>query len=415
MQRVLSWARYLPDSGIDVHVLAPDDPGWIDTGGGLQIPQGITVHRTPSRSPRSFVPAAQLGRRGRASRILMKIKMIPRRLLVPDIHVAWAIGSRKTALEICRAHTIDAIISTSPPESAHLLASKVRKTTGSPWLADFRDSWLDLPHLRLDQFSVRIKHWFNTRLASRILRHADLITTVSQPLADDLKKRYPTKSVNVLTNGIDFDQLPEVENVEHQISRENRDRFELLYTGNFFGRQNAKTMLDAIEVISNRYPEMKGAFTIKFVGGLKPADAKRISESPVLGQFVRHIEFADYNDILKMQALANMLFLYVAPGRGSKGVYTGKVFEYVACGTPILALAPSDNVAAKLVLDSGTGIVIDPDDAEACALAIHEAWQKWTQGQVERTRLSDLHRAAISREELAKQLAAHLRQLTPAQ
>src|SRR5690606_9827664 len=76
------------------------------------------------------------------------------------------------------------------------------------------------------------------------------------------------------------------------------------------------------------------------------------------------------------------LLLYVAPGAGSQGVFTGKVFEYVAARRPVLALAPADNVAAALLADVGAtsssgGVRVDPDDVEQIAGALIAAWHAW--------------------------------------
>jgi hypothetical protein len=104
-----------------------------------------------------------------------------------------------------------------------------------------------------------------------------------------------------------------------------------------------------------------------------------------------HVGFLRHDDVLAHQQAADLLLLYVAPGVGSQGVYTGKVFEYVAARRPVLALVPRDNVAA-LLLDragatrTGGGARVDPEDVEGIARAVLDAWRTWRSA----TRVADI-------------------------
>ena len=376
VQRVLKWAKYLPQFGVEVDVLTPDDPGWIDSGGGLEVPPGTTVHRTRNRSPRSLKPNEELlGTRG-VRRLFKRAVLLPRRLLVPDMHVGWALSAVPAGCRIVAERKIDLIVSTSPPETGHLVAARIARRTGVPWIADFRDSWLDLPHLRTDRALVRLKHAVNTRLARRLFARAQAATTVSEPLAADLRRRFPQLPVHVISNGVDLDDLEGL-----PIVRESGDgRFLMLYTGNFFGRQSPATFLEALAALLQRRPELRELVSMRFVGGLKPGDAARIDGDELLASCVERVAFLDYRDVLAWQAAADLLFLYVAPGPGSAGVFTGKVFEYIAAGRPILALAPADNVAAQLVLEADAGEVVDPADVAAIGVALERAVDAWREG-----------------------------------
>ena len=120
--------------------------------------------------------------------------------------------------------------------------------------------------------------------------------------------------------------------------------------------------------------------------------------------------------MLSQQRAADLLLLYVAPGRGSQGVYTGKVFEYVAARRPVLALSPVGNVASVLLEESGAtsqggGARVDPDDVDAIAAALLAAWQRWrdaggTEGaQVPDVSTPDSLMARIDRADAARRLA----------
>jgi glycosyltransferase involved in cell wall biosynthesis len=383
VQRVLSWCRHLAAAGVEVTVVAPDEPHWVDQDTTLIIPPGTAVLRTADPSPAAVIPRQALAQVRGVRRLLRRIALQPRRLAIPDIHRPW----RRPAVDAVLAEharrvargepSWDLIISSSPPETTHLVAHDVAGRLGIPWVADFRDSWLDLPHLRLDSLLVRSKHRRNVRLATRLLGRASAATTVSEPLAADLRLRHPNLDVHVLENGIETTSVARA----HARASGFRDigRFVVAYTGNFFGRQSAASFLAGVEQALEREPSLRSDLLIRFVGGLKPAELER---AVALGDVVEHIEFLRHDDVLAQQRAADLLLLYVAPGRGSAGVYTGKVFEYVAARRPVLALAPADNVASDLLKRAGSttaggGARTDPNDAGAITDALLVAWNTW--------------------------------------
>ena len=383
VQRVLSWCRHLSTLGCEVTVVAPEEPHWVDQDTTLVIPPGTTVLRTPDPSPEAVIPRRALAEVRGLRRLARRLALQPRRFAVPDIHRRW----RRPALAAIRAEAArlhaagepawDVVISSSPPETTHLIARDAAHEFGLPWVADFRDSWLDLPHLRMDSPLVRAKHRRNVRLATRLMRDAAAATTVSEPLAADLRRRHPGLDVHVLENGIERAEVTRA----HTRADGFRDRsqFVVTYTGNFFGRQSASSFLTGVERAIARDDDLGHDLLVKFVGGLKPHE---LEQATALGDVFEHERFLRHDDVLATQKAADLLLLYVAPGRGSQGVYTGKVFEYVAARRPVLALAPADNVAAALLeragsTHSGGGALVDPEDPDQVADALLAAWNEW--------------------------------------
>ncbi len=348
VQRVLSWCRHLPEHNIEVHVLTPRDPRWLQSGGGLDVPEATVVHRTDNRSPDSVRPAQLLAETRGLQRLARRAQLLPRRLLLPDIHRPWMRDAVPAGIRAGRRIGFDAVLSTSPPETCHLVGQRIANELNIPWIADLRDSWLDLPHLRLDRASVRLKHRVNTRIANRTIARADRLVSVSEPIVGEQVRRWPQLAgrTQVIANGVEFDAISAT--TPRRLD-EDADRTLLLYTGNFFGRQSPTSLLTAIESLSEQHAQ---SLRVRFVGSLPAADRARIDASPQLSDVVRIDEFRDHSEILALQHGADMLYLYIAPGRGSAGVLTGKLFEYLASPTTILAAVPEEGAAAAYLREA---------------------------------------------------------------
>ena len=130
VQRPLKFAQYLPALGIETHVLAPDDSKWIHQDTELRVPTQAWIHRARFIGPKGRKPAEELHGKEGVSRALVHARLASRRLLVPDENVSWNLTSIPAALRIARQHKVDAVLTTSPPGSVHLVGAAVQKATG---------------------------------------------------------------------------------------------------------------------------------------------------------------------------------------------------------------------------------------------------------------------------------------------
>ena len=136
VQRPLKFATHLPQLGIETHVLAPDDPKWIHTDEELQVPTQAWIHRARFIGPRGRRPAEELhGTRG-LERVGAQARLLGRRLLVPDENVSWNLTAIPAAISIARREEIDAVITTSPPNSIHLIGAAVKRKEDTHKMAE---------------------------------------------------------------------------------------------------------------------------------------------------------------------------------------------------------------------------------------------------------------------------------------
>src|SRR6266542_496893 len=157
VQRPLKLATHLPASGIETHVLAPDDPKWIHPDDELPVPTKAWVHRARYLGPKGRKPAEELhGLEGLELR-RRQAGLAFRRLLVPDENVIWNATAIPAAIRIARQEGIDTVLTTSPPNSVHLIGAAVKRATGVRWVADVRDSMTRNADRRVESMAVRAK------------------------------------------------------------------------------------------------------------------------------------------------------------------------------------------------------------------------------------------------------------------
>jgi glycosyltransferase involved in cell wall biosynthesis len=377
--RALRLAKYLPRHGWAVTVLcarervrALKDPSLLG-----EVPAGVRVARARSVEPRT--PLIALRRMGLPG----LVRRIEPWLLVPDDHRGWVPFATARGRRVLRELRHDAVVSTAGPYSAHLVGLALRRRTGTPWVADFRDEWTTNPYLR-DRYPTRWHRSWNRRLERRVLRAADRVTCVSAPWLESIRSVAPgldDATFAVLPNGYDGEHftgedppLPE--------------RFRVLYAGTFYGHRSPEPFLEGARraVESGRVP--REDLEIVFLGH----GSAGCAEAPGLQGVLRAVEHRPYFESLEWMRDAALLLLVVPP-EGGIGNHTGKLFPYLAARRPILALAPADNVAADLVRGTRSGVVAPPDDPDAIAGALAVRYSAWRRGEG----LPDQDREAIGR------------------
>ncbi len=394
VQRPLKLAQYLPALGVETHVLAPNDPRWLHRDDGLRVPSQAWVHRARYFGVGGGKPSEQLaGTRG-VERVATVARLQLRRLVVPDENATWALTAIPAGIRIVREHEIDVVISTSPPPSTHLIASAIARATGARWVADLRDSLVAHAHRRSDTAATRAKSSLHRRVARLVAARADAITCVSDAIADEARALRPRGKVVTIANGCDFDDVAGLE-------RHPSGRFRITHTGSFFGRRDPRPFLQALH-------DSGLDVVARFLGDFRPAD-REWAEGLGLGDRLEILPYAPRTVSLALQRDSEALLLLIpeADGRG-RGVLSGKVFEYVAVGRPLLAAVPPDGAAARLIEETGAGLVVSPDDPAAIRSALEQLHAGWLDGGLPDVELSQEWRDRLSRRARVEEMAGVL-------
>ena len=395
VQRSLKLAQYLPALGVETHVLAPDDPKWVHTDSELRVPTQAWVHRARYLGPRARKPAEELAAADGFDRALVQAQVTARRLLLPDASVTWNLTAIPAAIRIVRREGIDVVITTSPPPSVHFVGAAVQKATGARWIADLRDPLVANQHRRDDTTAARARQAAVEQVARLVARQADAVTCVSEAIADEVRGLGARGAVRVISNGCDFDDFA---GLEYQPAQ----RFRITHTGSFFGKRDPKPFLQA-------FHDANLDAVARFVGDFRSSD-REWAATLGLGDRLELVDYLPRTDALRVQRDSEALLLLIpdAGGRG-KGVLSGKVYEYIAAGRPILAVVPPDGAAAKLIRETSSGVVVAPDDVEGMRDALVEMHARFVNGGLPSVELAKRDEDRLSRRARVEEMAVLLR------
>ncbi len=386
--RALKLAKYLPRFGWEVTILTARVPAYYSFDETLEreIPAGTRVLRTASWDPfRTYArlvggPAPRPGDRRDPDRFFSRVtrlaKSVNTWLFVPDNSVGWLPFAVREGRKHLAAGGVDLVLSKSVPHTAHLVARSLHRATGVPWIADFRDDWVGNPDLVPP---TPIHRAIQSRLARSVLRDADGVVAANESLRDRLqaflgephRDRFDT-----IHTGYDEDDFEGLEPSGPET------RFTLVFSGTFHRRLDPRPVFEGIAraLSSGRIP--RDSFRFVVVGAQQEplralARSAGIERETVLSGFLPHRE------ALRRVLAADLLLLLVSRSPGAEMYSTGKLYEYLRAGRPILVAAP-DGEASRIVAECRMGVTVPPDDPLAIAEALVAAYERRREGRGDR-------------------------------
>ena len=392
-QRTLKLVRYLEPHGWRSTVVTTGDRDyWIlDPSLLAEVPVSAEVLRVGGWTAGKLLRA--LGRAGapvqetqgtRRPGPFRALRSLQRWMLLPDAYRGWSEAARRAADERIGQGGVDALWTTSSPESAHLSGLRLKKKHGLPWVADFRDPWVGRVTYRPPTAWHDARH---RAMERRVVSAANRITLVSEALVALYRRRYPELDPArfvFLPIGFDSDDWRRAARADESADGGSAPDpglrpFVLLHAGQLAHRPTVRTLLDGARRVLERDSAAARDLRVRFVGGneeIGAGDRARYGLGPVLETFpsLPHIE-----SLVSMKR-AGALALLGHGGEADALLYTGKIYEYLSSGRPVLAIA-DQGPATQLIRSTGAGIVIRPGDVEGVAKALHEWLRAWRQGK----------------------------------
>jgi glycosyltransferase involved in cell wall biosynthesis len=405
--RPLSFVKYLPEFGWQTTVVAPrGDAFWIrDERLVDQIPTSCEVIRTNTLSGQALLSRRRDKRppQKRSSSRYSAARRLASFFLVPDSYAGWRPFAVNAAMAAVERNRFDALYSTSPPESSHLAAMAVQRRTGLPWVADFRDPWMNLYLLRPP---TPFHAAWHRRLERRVCARAHAVVTTKWH-ESQMKQTYPDAvGVTRISNGYDA-----AEAASAASGKPPGDRFRITHAGMLTQHRTALPFLHGLRHLFAEHPEIRAGIEVLFVGAREDRN-EEAAMSLGLGDVVQFRDTLPHEETLQLERSSHILLLIKHVNPDYSGMVPGKLYEYFGARRPVLAIAPAGE-AAQLVRDLNRGVVVAQDEERALSAALAELYRDFENGSLER-RFDLSPRPEFSREVLAGRLASLLDDISAA-
>jgi glycosyltransferase involved in cell wall biosynthesis len=355
IQRTLKFARYLRDHGWQPLVLTVHPRAYPLTGDDLlgDIPEGVPVRRAFALDT-----ARHLALRGR----------YPGFMAIPDRYASWLIGGIWSGMSMIRQYRPEAIWSTYPIATAHRIGWWLRRLSGLPWVADFRDMMIEADY----PSDPRTRRAFEKieRMTVTDCDRAVFTTPGTLRLYAERYPQLPERRWALIPNGYDEENFADAE--------------QLAAGGAALGKPGQRVLVHAgILYPEERDPRpfFEALSRLKHSGDIDHERLKIVLRAtghdahyaPMLaaaniGDIVELAPPVSYREALAEMLRADGLLLFQASNCNNQ--IPAKLYEYLRAQRPILALTDPKGDTAAALRETGTGEIVRLDRAEDIAAGL---------------------------------------------
>jgi hypothetical protein len=353
--------KHLFESGYEIKVISCDNQ-LLPNNLALEIPNQLVEYtnwfnvNSPLQyilgkkkvAAKGFVPASKY-----LPNWIQSLGFLYRNLInFPDGQIGWYPFAKQAGERLIKKWKPDLIFASASPYTSLLIACYLSKKHKIPWVAELRDLWVD-------NHNNTALHWrlkLDKLLEKRVLCSASGLVTVSSPLKNILESKYSIPC-EVVTNGFDPDDIPNSPNVPFSDGL-----VRIVYTGTVYNyHQDPSPIFKALQLMGKDKEKVR----IHFYGRFLSFSQQRANEHQV-GHLVEHHDSVSHQESISIQTQADVLLLLCGHAPSWKGVYTGKLFEYLGARRPIICIGISDGVAANLIHELSVGVNLnDPEKIAA--------------------------------------------------
>jgi len=388
VQRWLKFSKYLPQYGWEPVILTVDpsfaqypaaDKSLLD-----DIPADLKIFRTPARDyfrlagkDKSKIPSAGFANEEKKGFLQWLMRFARGNFFIPDPRRGWNGYAFREACRLIETEKIERVITSSPPHSTQLIGLRLKKKYPHiRWIADLRDPWTDIYYYKefLHTMPARL---LDSHYERTVLRESDRIITVGDRLKIMLASKVKgiESKIYVVTNGFDEDDFSGIKSARPEI-------FTVSYIGTLSPAYPVEGFAKAVRKIIDSGKDIR----LKFVGTIAPVQ-KELLLRHIPEQYIEFISYISHPEAVRQMASSSALLLIIPDHSGNKCILTGKLFEYIASGRPVLCLGPSDGDAALTLEASGAGVTAGYHDSDTISKKIKEIAEERLKPSSEKTSL----------------------------
>ena len=348
VQRVLKFCKYLPKFGWRPIILTVTNGDYPVLDKSLESEakeikvfqaKAFSLHRIFNLfNKEKHTPTFQLSSMENESIFVKVSRWIRINIIIPDGRIGWYPNAVKVGDNIIKHNKIDAILSSAPPYTAHLIANRLSSSHNIPWVADFRDPWTDRFY-NFENKRLWLTHKIDKYLEKNVIKTANKRITVSNAISE-----YYEKPFHVIPNG--FDE----EDFEANNNNNNNNKVVITYLGTMTKSQNPKCFFKAIFNLNQE----QNIYRIELIGNIHP-DIKNYIYKHKFDSFISLLPYIKHSEAIQKMVDSSFLLLVIPNTKKNEGIITGKVFEYIRSMTKIIMIGPQSSDAAKIIKETCSG------------------------------------------------------------
>ncbi|MDX1906785.1 MAG: glycosyltransferase [Bacteroidia bacterium] len=415
VQRCLKLVKYFRSFGWEPIVYTAADAAYpiLDPSLARDVPEGQVVLQGPIWEPYEWykrftgkgkqeqVYSGFLAEGGSMSFSAKAAIWLRGNFFIPDARCFWIRPSITYLTRWLHTHPVDAIVSSGPPHTVHMIARGVKQATGLPWVADFRDPWTKIDFY--DQLMLtRWADWRHHHLERQVLRDADRLTTVSWTWAREFAEM-GVKDPIVINNGFDEEDIP-----QHPPAPE--PAFTCSHIGYLNSDRNPVRLWEAFAALCEEIPGFRAELRLRFIGKTDHITFQQLEQLGLMDR-VEVMPYMPHAEVLDYTCSSQVLLLLVNNVPNVMGHIPGKTFEYIASRRPVLAIGPETADFARVIRETSSGLVCGFEDAEGIKKALRHYYQQYRAGTLY-NETADI--TSYSRKHQTGQMAEVLNSLTQA-
>ena len=382
VQRWLKFVKYLPEFGWNPTLFIPENPSYplVDESLIEEVPENVEIIKTKIWEPYQLAELFgkdnkkyKAGQFDVAKNQNWRSKLsiwIRGNFFIPDARVFWVRPSVKFLKKYLRENHYDALVTTGPPHSMHLIGLKLKKEFPNlKWIADLRDPWTEISyyqHLKLTKNSDA-KH---RNLEQQVFENADITLATSYTDAENFRK----KGANAfcITNGFDGE-------ISSNKDKKSTEKFTLSYIGVMEQLRDPDNLWKVLGEIISENSDFKNNFELKLVGKIDPLILNDLENSN-LKNSIKDLGYLSHERSMEEMRTSTLLLITNFPDSQFQGIIPGKLFEYLQSGNTIISIGPEKSDVAQMLNETNTGKHFSMQNSDDLKTFILEKYSLWKTG-----------------------------------
>ena len=373
VQRTLRFVKYLPKLGWMPTVVTVKDNKYYskDTSFLSKIPKQVEVLRIPGFEFLNYYSQFKKFKLHKVISLLDKITAIP------DRQIFWFVNVKKKLPKMINLKEFDLVYATYGPGSNLLVGQWLKKKYRLPFIIDFRDDWANHPQIKSNMW-LRFKQPIFAKYEKKCIDVSEKVICQNENMKKNFIMKYPNKNKNkfvIIPSGYDeedFKAREELQNVFFSC-----DKFNIIYTGSFYGFQSPMRFIKAIKALIKEKPAYQEKMQIYFIGNVKTKEVLNYMKEELLKKIIKIIPYMSHDRLLRYSHNADLLLLILGEMPGARWVCPGKLFEYIAVNKPILAIVPLNGATSKVIHETNSGFIADHSNTEDIQKMVELLYQQW--------------------------------------